>query len=258
MKQEETFYTTYDWMVDIGLSSNDLNLYALIYSFTKDGNFRIASRSYLAKRIGCSVITVYKSIQFLQDNGLLEKREVMKGNVLSVEYKAIKNLNPIKNLNTIKKLNNPIKKINRSPIKKLNTNNKDNNKKNNKGKLISKDIIKKSEKELIFDDGMKNAYPRVMHMPKPLTYEQYNKLLERYSKEIIRETLEAMENYRKLDTYDSAYRTLNNWLKRNLSKNKNENNRRNNPIDNIDRAREQAIRESMELIRKAEERNTQV
>jgi hypothetical protein len=36
------------------------------------------------------------------------------------------------------------------------------------------------------------------------------------------------------------------------------NNRRSNPIDNIERAQQQAIAESMELIRKAKERDSQI
>lgn len=96
-----------------------------------------------------------------------------------------------------------------------------NNNKEEKKKHISKDIRKKvvkvkSEKELIFDEGMIKAYPSVMRMKEPLTYEQYNKLLENgYTSIVIRETLEAMENYSKLDRYKSSYLTLLKWLKRN-------------------------------------------
>ena len=48
---------------------------------------------------------------------------------------------------------------------------------------------------------------------------------------------------------------FNNWLYKKEHRN---GNKRNNPIDNIERAQQQAIRESMEFIREAKERDSQV
>ena len=57
-------------------------------------------------------------------------------------------------------------------------------------------------------------------------------------------------------TITEAKQHFNNWLYK--KENRNGNNRRNNPIDNIERAQQQAIAESMELIRKAKERDSQI
>lgn len=261
MKQVETFYTTYDWMVEIGLSSNDLNLYALIYSFTREGKFWMASRSYLAKRIGCSVITVYKSIQFLQDNGLLEKREVMKGNVLSVEYKAIKKLNPIKKLNSspIKKLNSPIKKINSSPIKKLNTNNKDNNKYNNKENNNNSSL--RSELNIAHDDGFDEFWMAYDYKKSKATAQKAWRNLSKKDREA---AMQGVEPYKqdcrrcqRSMQYAATYLHKRTW-EDDFTKTVDYGNKRNNPIDNIERAQQQAIRESMEFIREAKERDSQV
>jgi hypothetical protein len=90
---------------------------------------------------------------------------------------------------------------------------------NKKRNLISKDISKKSgksEKEQRFEEGMKKNYPRVMSMQNPLTYDQYNKLLEKgYTNEKIKSTLEDMENWAKLPTKSYACRTLSKWLSKN-------------------------------------------
>ena len=232
MKQVETFYTTYDWMVDIGLSSNDLNLYALIYSFTREGKFWMASRSYLAKRIGCSVITVYKSIQFLQDNGLLEKREVMKGNVLSVEYKA---------------------------IKKLNTNNKDNNKYNNKENNNNSSL--RSELNIAHDDGFDEFWMAYDYKKSKATAQKAWRNLSKKDREA---AMQGVEPYKqdcrrcqRSMQYAATYLHKRTW-EDDFTKTVDYGNKRNNPIDNIERAQQQAIRESMEFIREAKERDTQV
>jgi hypothetical protein len=57
-------------------------------------------------------------------------------------------------------------------------------------------------------------------------------------------------------TITEAKQHFNNWLYK--KENRNGSNRRNNPIDNIERAQQQAIAESMELIRKAKERDSQI
>ena len=56
-------------------------------------------------------------------------------------------------------------------------------------------------------------------------------------------------------TITEAKQHFNNWLYKKEHRN---GNKRNNPIDNIERAQQHAIRESMEFIRQTEERDTQV
>lgn len=55
----------------------------------------------------------------------------------------------------------------------------------------------------------------VKKIPKQLTYKQCEDLLQQYPKDVIKETLLDMDNYKGTKNYRSLYRTLLNWLKRN-------------------------------------------
>ncbi len=72
-----------------------------------------------------------------------------------------------------------------------------------------------SEEERKFLDGMQEHYPSVCKMKEPLTFQQYKKLLGKYTAEAIEDILERMENYVKLrEKYISANLTIRNWIKR--------------------------------------------
>lgn len=75
------------------------------------------------------------------------------------------------------------------------------------------------DKAKSFEEKMKEHYPRVMSMKKPLTHDQYRKLVneDKYKVSLIKETLEAMENSARLHKdYISSYLTLRNWIKQRL------------------------------------------
>ena len=72
---------------------------------------------------------------------------------------------------------------------------------------------RESPEEADFNRQMKEHYPRVSSMKKPLTWDQYRKLKEKYSVEEIGHTLKCMENRANLNTrYVSAYLTILNWI----------------------------------------------
>lgn len=105
--------------------------------------------------------------------------------------------------------------------------NKDNNKENNKEE---KTLLSESEKgaeapslnelfqtdeEKEFYKGMKERYPYVAKMQEPLTYEQYHKLLNKYSRIKIHMNLRAMNNWKELNKKRRiAYDVLSNWCRR--------------------------------------------
>ena len=65
----------------------------------------------------------------------------------------------------------------------------------------------------VFCQQMMATFPRVSRMKKPLTYEEYRKLLKKHSVESIRQTLKEMENHPNLNRrYVSANLTIQNWL----------------------------------------------
>ena len=71
-----------------------------------------------------------------------------------------------------------------------------------------------SEEEQKFLDGMQEHYPSVCKMKVPLTFQQYQKLLNEYTPEAIRDILERMENYAQLHKKcTSANLTIRNWIK---------------------------------------------
>lgn len=104
--------------------------------------------------------------------------------------------------------------------------NKDNNKENNKEE---KTLFTESEKgadaptlsklfvtdeEKAFYKGMKENYPYVAKMDVPLTFEDYKKLLSKYSRIKIHMNLRAMNNYKDLKKNRYAKDTLENWCRR--------------------------------------------
>lgn len=105
-------------------------------------------------------------------------------------------------------------------IKEKNTSDND----KNKNKEISVITLKKkeelsifgpSEEEANFDKWMKEKFPYVSKMKRPLTLPEIKKLQNiGYTNKEITQVLSNMDNWSKLNTYVYAYQTLLNWLKR--------------------------------------------
>jgi len=68
--------------------------------------------------------------------------------------------------------------------------------------------------EKAFYQELQTHCPHVCQMEQPLAYPQYQHLLTHgYTQELIRDTLEAMENHKRLlSDYNSAYLTLRSWM----------------------------------------------
>ena len=101
--------------------------------------------------------------------------------------------------------------------------NKDNNKENNKEE---KTLLSESEKgadapppsnifevkeQEAFYKGMKERYPYVAKMEVPLTYDEYLKLLTKYSRIKIHMNLRGMNNWKGLTKRRVAFDTLDDW-----------------------------------------------
>ena len=91
----------------------------------------------------------------------------------------------------------------------------------NVGKKASDDLSlfpEQSEADRAFEEYMKNKYPYIMKMDKPLTLKQAKKLKEEYGEDIVLDVFGAMDNKRDLvKSYRSAYQTADNWCKRRLN-----------------------------------------
>lgn len=64
---------------------------------------------------------------------------------------------------------------------------------------------------------MRQHYPYIMKMDKPLTQSQATKLKEEYGEETVLKIFDAMDNYKQLlKKYRDAYKTADNWCKREM------------------------------------------
>ena len=89
MVKDEGYINIQGWMISrLGLSGASLIIYAIIYSFSQDGeNEYKGSRQYLADWCNCSISGVKKCLKQLQDSGLIEQSYHSEDN-LHVYYRA--------------------------------------------------------------------------------------------------------------------------------------------------------------------------
>ena len=75
--EKKTGYVLYDFMKEeLDLSGVALQVYALIYSFTKAGNACHGSIEYIAKRTQSSTASVQRALNFLVERGYVTKRKI--------------------------------------------------------------------------------------------------------------------------------------------------------------------------------------
>lgn len=73
---DENFIIIYDWMVEkLGLTNSRLFIYAIIYGFSKNGEWFQGSLSYLCKKTGLSRRCVIETLNSLVGDGLIIKRK---------------------------------------------------------------------------------------------------------------------------------------------------------------------------------------
>lgn len=74
----------------LGLNGNRLLLYALIYSFSRDGESEFhGSISYICKWLNVTRKTAIDTLKSLVDAGLVEKGEIIENNIKSCTYKVV-------------------------------------------------------------------------------------------------------------------------------------------------------------------------
>lgn len=243
MDRNEQYFKVYDWMVQLGISGNELNLYALIYSFTKGGDFKVIARSYIVKRLGIVESCVKSNIKSLLDKGLIEREEVMKGNIMVCQYKAL--ISPVGGRKMTPSKNDPVKKCphrgaENDPIggRKMTPYNKSNNKDNNK--ISSTTNIAHDVEEMKKD----TMWQEMICMKHKLKLQDLDELFDEFVLECNCGAIECHQNIA------DAKKHFHSWLRIYLKNKRNgtNTNRRNTPIDNIEQAQQQAIRESLAII----------
>lgn len=91
MIKNDDFILIKDWMVtELGLSGNDLLVYAIIYSRTQaEGGEFTGSLRYLADWLSSTKSNVKRNLNRLLEKGLLVKEDVYKNRVKFCKYKAV-------------------------------------------------------------------------------------------------------------------------------------------------------------------------
>lgn len=116
--KNENYFQVSGWMLnDLGLSGNELIVYAIIYGFTQDGiNKFHGSLSYISEFAGCSKRTVQNAIESLEEKKMIAKE--FKNGETCKYY-------------TVAKIATPHAKIATPTVAKIATNNNTSNNKRN-------------------------------------------------------------------------------------------------------------------------------
>lgn len=101
--KDENYFTIQGWMINrLGLSGNELNVFAIIYGFSQDDASSFdGSSQYLADFCGISKVSTLSILSKLTEKGFIQKTEKYVGKLKLCSYKTttgIENL-PVKKLN---------------------------------------------------------------------------------------------------------------------------------------------------------------
>lgn len=96
--QNDNYITIFGWMTnELGLSGNELNIFALIYGFSQDGeSWFQGNRRYIAETLNITRPTVDRALISLQEKGLIIKQAYTNNDITTNRYKV--SLQGVKNL----------------------------------------------------------------------------------------------------------------------------------------------------------------
>ena len=221
-----------NWMGKVlGLRANDLICFALIYSFSRDGESQFkGTLNYLAQCMFATEPTAISTLRKLLGVHLINKEDV----VVNGKNRCYYSTNIIYDegeIYVIDSTKEPLVMTTKEPLvvttkESLVNNNSTinspliNNNRDKKASKEAKKTISKTPEELQYEEKMKEMFPRIMRMEQPLTLEQAKKLKEKYKDDdLIKKVMSDMENWKKLlKEKVSAYQTINNWCQRELDR----------------------------------------
>ena len=95
MIKNENYYTIFGWMLkELNLNGIDLVVYAIIYSFSQDGESEFkGSLAYIAESTGELERKIRRSLRNLEDMGYIEMSERNKSAGIANSYRSIVDLN---------------------------------------------------------------------------------------------------------------------------------------------------------------------
>jgi DNA-binding MarR family transcriptional regulator len=192
---------------DNALCANAKLLYAEITALSNAKGYCYASNSYFATLYNVKPVSISRWVSQLAKAGYIRSEiDEANGNTRHI-YLA----EPIiKKDDTLlsQKIRGHIKKDNTPIIKNDNHNNtRENNKDNNINSALVESYAK-------LQAWMQQDTPKLLRMSEPLTVEQYGKLLDSFSKKELMDIFMEMDNWAKINTKSSVYKTALVWLKR--------------------------------------------
>ena len=252
-KTKEQYIIVYDWMTDhLRLSGNERMIYALFYGYCKDGDWCTVSQECIAKRLGASVVGINKAIISLIKKRYIKREEVIGKNGMTYRYMILVNQKtPQQSLPLNKVREYPQTKLGSTPKQSLG-NNKDNNKYNINTTTTNAHTHTHDKLQDEIDEMRGDMiWLEPICMKHHIQLSELDDLFNQFKLECLCSDKKEHQNI------TDAKQHFHKWLYYLLKEHRN-GNKRNNPIDNIERAQQQAIRESMEFIREAKERDSQV
>lgn len=75
----ERYIKVYDWMFNLGMTWNEIIIYALVYGYNSSGENYFASQETTARRLGMQKSNLNRAIGHLVDKGLLRVEKEFEG-----------------------------------------------------------------------------------------------------------------------------------------------------------------------------------
>lgn len=202
--KDENYYQVSGWMLNrLGLKGTALDVYAIIYSFSQDGeSWFSGSLQYLIDFTNASRRTVINTLQGLVEKGYLVKREALVNGVKYNDYRAVKTPSgggaetapPVQKLHGggAKTAQGVVQKLHGGSAKTAPHNKEHNNIHNKEDKELCANVSKKAVAE--FFDSIWKLYPvkkgkgQVSEAKRKalyqIGYEEMARAIDRYKKDL--------------------------------------------------------------------------
>lgn len=191
---DDNYYVVQGWMRNkLGLSGNELIVYAIIYGFSQnEEQFYNGGLKYLSDAVGSHKTTVLRNIDALIEKGLIEKTENYINGIKVCSYKA---------LNSGSKMQPVVAKCNLGGSK-MQPNNKNIN--NNKENITN--VIKEKKSKTKY-----GTYNRIL-----LFDYEYEKLCSDFGKKVVDKQIDLLDEYIESNNNKNKYTNFNLVIRKSL------------------------------------------
>lgn len=170
--QDDNFIVIFGWMTnELGLSGNELNIFALIYGFSQDGeSWFQGNRRYIAETLNITRPTVDKALNSLQEKGLIIKQSYTYNDITANRYKV--------SLQGVKNLYRGCKESLQGVSNFFTGGCKESLHKNNNKEILNDTSNEKDKRAFFPDEYLDNAFHEYINMRKMLKKPMSDKAIE--------------------------------------------------------------------------------